>query len=168
MFKSILVAVGVLLIVFVAYAAWVIIRTGDTIGVQPIVETEVLSGRIRLTITMPGVDTEHQITEVIFPRDFGEQLEITAPLSFRLTPYTLEDTSDPNSDDAATWVATTNQRDMRWTGSITMPPDVPVVLDFPFRYKIAGTGTFHVQYERMIGMSGQIAFFNVPIEISSN
>ncbi len=168
MLKSIFVAVGVLLIVFVAYAAWVIIRAGDAIGVQPIVETEVLSGRIRLTITLPGVDTEHQITEVIFPREFGEQLEITAPNSFRLTPYALEDTSDPNSEEAAQWVASTNRRDMRWLGSIAVPPEVPVVLDFPFRYKVTGHGTLRFQYERNIGMSGQIAFFNVPVEITAN
>ena len=168
MLKSILAAVSVLLIVFVAYAAWVIIRAGDTIGVQPLVETEVLSGKIRLTITLPGVDSEHQITEVIIPREFGEQREITAPPSFRLTPYALEDTSDPNSDEAAQWVASTNQRDMRWLGSVTMHPDVPVVLDFPIRYKIAGSSTLRFQYERTIGMSGQIAFFNVPVEVTAD
>ncbi len=168
MLKSIFVAVGVLLIVFVAYAAWVIICAGDTIGIQPIVETQVLSGRIRLTIALPGIDAEHQITEVIFPREFGEQLEITAPNSFRLTPYALEDTSNPNSEEAAKWVASANQRDMRWLGSISVPPEVPVVLDFPFRYKVSGHGTLRFQYETSIGVSAQIAFFNVPIEIAAN
>ncbi len=166
MLKSVLVAVGVLLIVFVAYAAWVIIRAGDTNGIQPLVKTEVLSGRIRVTITLPGVDSK--ITEVIFPREIGERLEITAPPSFRLTPYTLEDTSDPNSDEAAQWVQSSNRRDMRWVGSISMQPDVSVVLDFPVRYKIAGSSTLRFQYETTIGISGQISYFNVPVEITED
>lgn len=165
MLKSILAAVSVLLLIFVAYAAWVIIRAIDSGDVQPVAVSEVVSGKIRVTITLSGVDSEYEITEVIFPRDYGEKLEILAPPEFRLTPYSLEDTSDPNSAEAAQWVESTNRRDIRWTGSVSMIPDVPVVLEFPIRYKIAGNSAIRFQYERKIGMSGQISYFNVPIEI---
>jgi hypothetical protein len=166
--KVILASVGVLLLVFVAYAAWVIIRSLDSTGLQPVTTSEVVSGKIRVTITMSGVDSDFQITEVIFPRDYGEQLEILAPTSFRLTPYTLQDTTDPNSDEAARWVESSNRRDLRWTGSVDMPPDVPVILEFPIRYKIDGTSTLRFQYERKIGMGGQISYFNVPVEITKD
>ena len=168
MLRSVLTAVSVLLLVFVAYAAWVIIRAIDSSDIQPVVVSEVVSGRIRLTITLPDVDSEYQITEVIFPRDYGEQLEILAPPSFKLAPYSLEDTSDPNSDEAARWVETVNRRDIRWTGSISLRPDAPVVLEFPIRYKIAGSSALRFQYERTIGMSGQISYFNVPVEITTD
>ena len=168
MLRSILAAVGVLLLIFVAYAAWVIIFALDSTGVQPVATTEIVSGKIRVTITLPDVDSEHRITEVIFPREYGEQLEILAPPSFSLTPYSLEDTSDPNSAEAARWVEATNRRDIRWTGSVALLPDVPVVLEFPIRYKIAGNSTLRFQYESRVGISGQISFFNVPIEISAD
>ena len=166
--KVILASVGVLLLVFVAYAAWVIIRSLDSTGLQPVTTSEVASGKIRVTITMSGVDSDFQITEVIFPREYGEQLEILAPSSFKLTPYTLQDTTDPNSDEAARWVESSNRRDLRWTGSVNMAPDVPVILEFPIRYKIEGTSTLRFQYERKIGISGQISYFTVPIEITKD
>ncbi len=168
MLRTILAAVGVLLLIFVAYAAWVIIGAGDSTGIRPVVTSEILSGRIRVTVTLSGVDSEHEITEVIFPREFGEQLEISAPPEFRLTPYKLEDTSEPNSSEASEWVASANRRDIRWTGSVLMPPDVPVVLEFPIRYKISGNSMLRFQYERKIGISGQLSFFNVPIEITED
>lgn len=160
-----LVGVGVLLLVFVAYAAWMIIRALDSTGVQPITTTELVSGKIRVTITIPNADSEYQVTEVIFPRDFGEQLEILAPPSFALSPWSLQDTTDPNSDEARNWVASSNRRDIRWTGSMTLHPDVPVVMEFPIRYRIPGQSTLRFQLERNIGMGGQISYFNVPVEI---
>lgn len=166
--KVILASVGVLLLIFVAYAAWVIIRSLDSTGLQPVTSSEIVSGKIRVTITMPGVDSVFQITEAIFPRDYGEQLEILSPPSFELAPYTLQDTTDPNSDEAARWVESSNRRDLRWTGSVDMEPDVPVVLEFPIRYKVEGSSTMRFQYERKIGISGQISYFNVPIKISKD
>ncbi len=168
MLRTILAAVGVLLLIFVAYAAWVIIGASDSTGVRPAVTSEILSGRIRVTVTLSGVESEHEITEIIFPREFGDKLEITAPMGFRLTPYKLEDTSEPNSAEASEWVASANRRDIRWTGSVTLPPDVPVVLEFPIRYRIKGKSTLRFQYEHTIGVSGQIAFFNVPVEITED
>jgi len=168
MIKSAIIVVGILAFLFVAYAGWVLNRASSTIGISPLAEVEIMADKVRVTVTFPGVDTEHQITQIRFPRELGEKLDISAPAEFCITPYTLDDTGNPESDESVTWVEEENRKDIRWLGSATLLPDVPTVLDFPIGGTVTGDGLLKFQYERKIGMSGQISFFNARVLFSED
>lgn len=166
MLKTVLKASGILLLVALGYVGWVIIQATRTIGISPVVQSAVGPDAIKVTVTLPGTATEHEITEVRFPRAWGESLGIAAPAGFRLSPYTLEDTSDPSADDSAAWVQRSNEKELRWTGSAMLRPDTATILEFPIRSSIAGDGTMRFTYERKIGLSGQMSFFDVSVFIA--
>lgn len=168
MIKSAIVVVGILLLLFVAYIGWVLHSASSTAGFTPLAQADVLADKVRVTITFPGVEVEHQITEVLFPRDLGEELGLSAPPELSLTPYTLDDTENPGSDESVTWVEEANQKDIRWLGSTGLLPDIPTVLDFPIRRTISGEGLLRFQYERKLGMGGQISFFYVRVLVAEN
>lgn len=154
---------GILLLLFVAYVGWVLFRANSTIGITPSARAEVLLDKIRITVDFPAANAEHQITEVLFPRELGEGLGIAAPPEFRVVPFTLDDTGDPTSDESAKWVEESNRNDIRWLGSVALLSDVSTTLEFPIRRTVTGQGVLRFQYERKIGMGGQISFFSVPV-----
>ncbi len=129
---------GIVLLLFVAYVAWVVFRAGSTIGVSPMAHSEVLSDRVRVTVSFPGADTEFQITEILVSRETGQQLGIAAPHGFRIEPYTLDDMGDPASEESAAWVTEANSKDIRWVGAHVLTPDAVTTLDFPLQRKISG------------------------------
>ncbi len=161
---TVLKVVGIVLLLFVAYVAWVLFRASSTIGKSPAAHSEMLSDRIRVTVSFPGADSEFQITQVLVSREIGEELGIAAPHGFRIEPYTLDDMGDPASEDSAEWAAEANSKDIRWVGTLPLAPDAVTTLDFPIQKKAAGEIVLRFQYERKIGMSGQISFFSVPVE----
>jgi len=163
MIKSALIVVGVIVLLFVAYVGWVLYRAGSTIDIRPLAQAAVLSDKIQVTVTFVGADTEHQITEAIFPRELGESLGIGAPTGLTPTPYTIDDTGDPSSKESARWVEDSNRENLRWVGSVALRPDRSTILDFPIVDIVAGEGIFRFQYERKLGMGGQISFFDVSI-----
>lgn len=156
--------VGIVLLLFVAYVAWVVFRASSTIGESPVGHSEMLSDRIRVTVSFPGADSEFQITEILLARGIGEDLGIAAPDGFRTEPYTLEDTGDPESQESAEWVAEANSKDIRWVGTRTLAPGATTTFDFPIRKKAIGDIALRFQYERKIGMGGQISLFRVLVE----
>ena len=163
MIKSALLVVGVVVLLFVAYVGWVLYQVASTIDIRPLAQAAVLSDKIQVTVTFAEADTEHQISEVIFPRELGESLGIGPPTGLTLTPYTIDDTGDPSSEEWVRWVEDSNRENLRWAGSIALKPDQSTSLDFPIVEMVAGEGVLRFQYERKLGMGSQISFFNVPI-----
>lgn len=155
--------VGIILLLLVAYVGWVLFSANSTIGITPSAQAEVLLDRIRVTVDFPDSNAEHQITEVLFPRELGDKLGITAPPEFRVAPYTLDDTGGLAIDESGKWVEESNQNEIRWLGSVALSSDGSTTLEFPIRRTITGQGALRFQYERKIAMGRHISFFSVPV-----
>jgi len=160
--------VGIALLLFVAYVAWVLFGASSVIRESPTAHAEMLPDKIRVTVSFPDADTEFQVTQVLVSREIGEELGIVAPDGFRIVPYTLEDTGDPASDESAQWVEDANSRDMRWVGTLALTPGTVTTLDFPIQEITSGKVVLRFQYERKIGIGGQVSFFSVPVETNGN
>jgi len=156
--------IGVVLLFFVAYVAWVLFRASGNLGESPTAHAEILTDKIRVAVSFPSADSEYQITEVLLSRKIGENLGISAPDDFSLEPYTLDDTGDPKSQDSADWVEEANRKDIRWTGRRPLTQDTVATLDFPIQKEARGQIVLRFQYERKLGMGGQISFFSVAVE----
>ena len=156
--------IGVVLLLFVAYVAWVLFRASGNLGESPAAHAETLTDKIRVTVSFPSADSEYQITEVLLSREVGDDLGISAPHGFSLEPYVLDDTGDPTSEDSASWVKEANKEDIRWVGRRTLTSDAVTTLDFPIQNEADGKIVLRFQYERKLGMGGQISFFSVPVE----
>jgi len=161
---TVLKVVGVALLLFVAYVAWVLFRASGNLGETPTAHAEILTDRIRVTVSFPSADSEYQITEVLLSREIGNSLGISSPDGFSLQPYTLHDTGDPKSEDSAKWVEDANSRDIRWVGSQPLTQNANTTLDFPIENDVRREISLRFQYERRLGMGGQISFFNVSVD----
>lgn len=151
---------GALVMVAIAYFAWVMVQASKTFNLSPQATVYVHGDRIRVTVTFTGMDIEHRVTEIRFTRTLGEALGISAPDGFTTTPYTLDDSADPKAPESAVWLEAANATDIRWTGSQVLSTTEPTVFDFAISDERPGTGTFVFQYERRLGLGGQISFFN--------
>jgi len=160
---TVLKVVGIALLLFVAYVAWVLFRASSTVGVNPKARADVLPDRLRVTVSFPGTDAEFQLTQVFAPRAIGDDLGMASPDGFKLDPYTPADTGDPASDEAAEWAAESNENEIRWTGSLAVKPGSETTIDFPIQKEVGEDFVIRFQYERKIGLGGQISFFTVPV-----
>lgn len=163
MIGSLLKFMGILLLLFVAYVAWVLYRARSTIGLEPSASAETLPDRIRVSVKYPEADAELQITQIFAPRDVATGLGMATPDGFRHEPYTLRDTEDPASEEAAKWVAESNDSEIRWSGSLALKPGIETTIDFPIQSEPREAFVLRFQYERKIGLGGQISFFTVPV-----
>lgn len=167
MIKSALIVVGTIVLLFVAYVGWVVYRAASTIDIRPSAQAAIFPDKIEVTVTFADAQSEYQITEVTFPRELGESLGIGSPTGFTLTPYTIDDASDPLNEESVKWVEESNRARLRWIGSIALKPDHPTTLHFPVSGIVAGKGVLILQYERKLGLGGQISYTNVPIILTN-
>jgi len=161
---TVLKVVGIALLLFVAYVAWVLFRASSTIGESPTAQAEMLPDKIRVTVSFPGADSGFQITQALVSREVGEALGIAAARGLQIEPYRLDDTDDPGSEESARWVNEANSEDIRLVGTIPLTADGVTTLDFPIQNRVPGDIVLRFQYERKIGMGGQISFFDVSVK----
>ncbi len=164
MIWTVLKVVGVILLLSVAYVAWVIFRASSSIGESPTAHAETLADKIRVTVSFPNADSEYQITQVLLSRVIADELGVSPPHGFSLAPFALDDTGDPTSKESADWVEEANNRDIRWVGMLPLRSDAVTTLDFPLEKKPRTKIVFRFQYERKLALGGQIAFFNVHVD----
>ena len=164
MFWTLLKLLGAVLLLFVAYVAWVLFRAGKDLGAQPVAEAEVMSDRISVSVSFPGADSGYRITQILLSREVADGLRVSAPDGFSLAPYTLADTGDMEREDARMWVSEANGRDVRWLGSRPLTPDAVTTIEFPIERDVRRAFDLRFQYERRLGLGGQISFFGVQVQ----
>lgn len=166
MIWTVLKIIGVAILLFVAYVAWVLFRASGNLGESPTAHAEILTDKIRVSVSFPNADSEYQITEVLLSREIANNLGVSAPEGFSSEPYTLDDTGDPKSEDSANWVEEANSEDIRWVGRRPLTQDAVTTIDFPIQNEARGEIVLRFQYERKLGMGGQMSFFSVSVEPS--
>jgi len=155
---------GVILLLFAAYVVWFVFRMSSNLGESPMAHAEFLNDRIRVTVSFPEADSTYQITEVLLLREAADDLGVSSPHGFSLSPYTLDDTGDPASEESADWVTEANRSDVRWVGRRPLTSDAATTLDFPTQNEPRTKIVFRFQYERKLGMGGETSFFSVAVE----
>lgn len=165
---SLAVIVGILVWLFVVKAGSAISDASGQMDLVPVNWVNVLPNMIRVTVTLHDTDEECQITQMLFPREMGERLGISAPPGFRAVPYTLDDTDSRNSDEPANWVEESNRNDIRWLGAVPLQPDVPATLEFPIHGVVTGEGVLSIQCERSNEAESEKSFIVIPVSITED
>jgi hypothetical protein len=164
--KRLLIAagLGLLLLVgaFVAYAAWFVRRVAvDPAEVRASLRPS-QGGMIEIEVATTGTSGEVVITEIEIERPLRDALGLSPPAGFQAEPLHVEE-AEREDKEAVAFVAKYNLGKVRYTGKLTVTPDIPAVLRFPAEHPIGATGQIRLQHERKVGMGGSIGFLSVPV-----
>jgi len=162
MLKTILITVATVVIAALIYVGWVLSQAMSDVEREISSSYEITGSRIILVAVLSGTDKAYQVTDITFPRRWGEEMGVKPPSGFSVKQYSLDGRED---QDASEWVNAANERLIRWVGSRDLIPGESTVFEFPIDSKIVGSGTLSFSYERKIGMSGSLSSFNKEIAV---
>jgi len=165
MLKSFLLIAGGIVVLALIYVGWVISQALRSVDEKVSSTSKVDKSKITIVAILSGADREYEVTEISFPRGWGESMGISSPIGYSAQPYTLADTDAPEDPESESWVNETNEKSIRWVGSTKLAPDHPTSFEFPIQSTTPGKGTIDFVYETKIGISGSISFFSADIEV---
>ena len=166
MLKTILIIIGGVVALAIAYVGWVISQAMRNADESVSTEFKASKSSLSVQATLTGSDATYTITEIRFPRKWGRALGIKPPDGYSEKPYTVQDTDDASNPESLAWVQEANTENFRWLGAAQLAPDVTTSLEFPIEVLVPGQGAIRFQYERKIGVSGNLAFFSAEVRVN--
>lgn len=161
--------VGIILLALTAYFVWRFMVRGDAlIMVTPGSDKRVTATMKRivpakeLVVEVDNNSKESRVTQISLARSLVAQLGMSPPAGFKeeLLPLTEKEKKD---NDSVAFVEKYNKDNIRWIGTLVVPPDAKAEVVFPITTGADVKGFIQFQYEAKWGLGGSISHFRANL-----
>jgi hypothetical protein len=163
--RLLLVSAAVLVVVAVAFAAYVLwfVRRAVTDRVEVTAQSSGWrNGTLDVELVVSGSATV-VVTEIAVARPLAEAAGLMPPAGFALAPLELE--AEEKGDTAAgEFVSSYNQEHVRYSGRVPLNSSKPTVIQLRASRPAATTGVMEFHYERKVGLGAELGRAKLIVE----